>query len=85
MAFRVTIDTGPNETTIRIEGQLTAATSPDMTEACERARPPLRLDLTGLRSADDAGTRALLSLSEAGAELHGANPYIRELLHEADK
>ena len=47
------------------------------------ANPPLRLNLSGLRSADRDGIRALQSLAEAGAELHGANPYINQLLLEA--
>ena len=38
-----------------------------------------------MRSADGDGIRALQSLSEAGAELHGANPYISQLLLEANK
>jgi hypothetical protein len=44
----------------------------------------LRLDLSGLRSADRDGIRALRSLSEKGAELRGANPYINQLLLEAN-
>jgi hypothetical protein len=51
--------------------------------ACELVKPPLRLNLSGLRSADSDGIRALQSLSESGAELHGANPYINRLLLEA--
>jgi hypothetical protein len=43
------------------------------------------LDLSGLRSADSDGIRALQSLSEAGAELRGASPYIYQLLLEANK
>ncbi len=58
---------------------------PDMRAACESANPPLRLELFGLRSADSDGIRALLSLSEAGAELRGASPYIYQLLLEANK
>ena len=58
---------------------------PDVRAACESANPPLRLELFGLRSADCDGIRALVSLSEAGAELRGANPYIRQLLLEANK
>ena len=67
-------------TTIRIEGQLTGDGVPDVSAACESANSPVRLDLSGLRSADDDGIRVLQSLSEAGAELHGANPYINQLL-----
>ncbi len=85
MAFRVSTEAGDTVTTIRIEGQLTSASVPDVRAACGSANPPLRLDLSGLRSADSDGIRALQSLSEAGAELHGANPYINQLLLEASR
>lgn len=84
MTIRVSTEAGQTTTTIRIEGQLTVADLADVRAACESASPPLRLDLSGLRSADVDGIRALRSLAET-AELHGANPYIRQLLLEADK
>ena len=84
MTIRVSTEVAEDASTIRIEGQLTVADLADVREACESASPPLRLDLSGLRSADDDGIRALRSLSET-AELHGASPYIRQLLLEADK
>jgi hypothetical protein len=83
LTIRVTTEAGKPVTTIRIEGQLTGTSVPDVRAACESATPPLRLDLSGLLSADRDGIRALQSLSEAGAELHGASAYIRQLLLEA--
>jgi hypothetical protein len=44
----------------------------------------LCLDLSGLRSADGDGIRALQLLSAAGAELRGADPYINQLLRVAN-
>ncbi len=82
MTIRVSTEAGETVTTIRIEGQLTSSSVPDVRAACESANAPWRLDLSGLRSADTDGIRALRSLSEAGAELHGANPYVRQLLLE---
>ncbi len=84
MTIRVSTEVGETVTTIRIEGKLTSASVPDLRAACGSANPPLRLDLSGLRSADSDGIRALRSLSEAGAELLGANPYISQLLLEAN-
>lgn len=83
MTIRVSTEVGETVTTIRIEGNLTSGSVPDVRAACESANPPLRLELFGLRSADRDGVRALLSLSEAGAEVHGASPYIYQLLLEA--
>ncbi len=84
MTIRISTEAGETVTTIRIEGKLTSASVPDLRAACGSANPPLRLDLSGLRSADSDGIRALRSLSEAGAELRGANPYIHQLLLEAN-
>ena len=83
MTVRVSTEAGETVTIIRIEGQLTSASVPDVRAACESAKPPLCLDLSGLRSADTGGIRALQSLSEAGAELRGASPYINQLFLEA--
>ncbi len=85
MTIRVTTEAGQTGTTIRIEGQLTGAELPDVRAACDSVSPPLRLDLSGLKSADIDGIRALRSLSETGARLQRANPYIRQLLLEARK
>ncbi len=85
MTFRVSTEAGETSTTIRIEGRLAGVDLPAVTAACESANPPLRMDLSGLKSADVDGIRALRSLSETGAELHGASPYIRQLLLEAAK
>ena len=84
MTIRVSTQVRETGTTIRIEGKLTSASVPDVRAACDSAKPPLRLDLSGLRLTDTDGIRALLSLSEAGAELRDANPYIYELLLKAN-
>ncbi len=85
MTIRVTTAVAKTFTVIRIEGQLTSSSVPDVRAACESANPPLRLDLSDLRSAGRDGIQALVELSEAGAELHGASPYIYELLLEAGR
>ncbi len=85
MTIRVSTEVGETVTTIRIEGKLTSVSVPDVRAACESVDPPVRLDLSGLFSADRDGIRTLRSLSEQGAELHGASPYINQLLLEARK
>ncbi len=82
MTIRLTVSTDGATTTVLIEGQLTAADLPDVRAACESAGGRLRLDLSDLKSADADGVRALRWLSEKGAELGGANPYVRQLLRE---
>ena len=85
MTIRVTIKAGETATTIRIEERLTRADLPDVGLACDSANAPLRLDLSGLKSADIDGIQTLRSLSETGTALHSASPYIRQLLLNADK
>jgi anti-anti-sigma regulatory factor len=63
-----------------VEGRLTAAEVPSLREACQSVGAALRLDLSGLRMADEAGIGELRLLSEEGAELHGASLLIRQLL-----
>jgi anti-anti-sigma regulatory factor len=85
LAIRVNTEAGKTMTIIQIQGKLTKADLRDLKEACESANTPLWLDLSDLTSADNDGVRELQLLSEAGAELHGANAYIRQLLLEANE
>ena len=85
MTIRITASTEGTTTTVLIEGRLTEADLPDVRAACDSADAPLRLDLSNLKSADDDGIRALRSLAERGAELHGATPYISHLLRAVDE
>ena len=80
MALRITVSTDGQTTEVRLEGRLEAIGVPDLQESCRSAGPPLRLDLSGLRSADEVGVQALQLLRAQGAEFCGASPYIGELL-----
>jgi hypothetical protein len=80
MALRITVSTHGRTTEILLEGRLEAAGVADLQVECPPAGSPLRLDLSGLLSADEAGIDAIQSLRAAGAELHGVSPYIRQLL-----
>ena len=84
-SMTVRLTTTPDGMTIRVEGHLTRADVADLRAACESANAPWSLDLSGLRSADTDGIRALQSLLKSGAESYGANPYVRELLSRADR
>ncbi len=83
MSIRVSTEVGETVTTIRIEGHFASGDVPDVRAACESANQPVRLDLSGMRSADGGAIRVIRSLLEAEAELHGASPYIYQLLLEA--
>ena len=82
MALRITVSTDRGRAGIRLEGRLEAAGVPDLRESCHSAGVPLRLDLSGLQSADDVGIDALQSLRAEGVEFRGVSPYIAQLLKE---
>ncbi len=85
LTIRITTEEGETVTTILLEGQLTGSSVPDVRAACESANQPVRLDLSGMRSADGGAIRVIKSLLEAEAELHGASPYIEQLMVEVEK
>ena len=68
-----------------MEGRLSAAEAPDLRKECQSVDAPLRLDLSGLRSAEPTGIELLRSLSAAGAELYGAFSFISKLLVGSSK
>ena len=85
VTIRVSTTTEGTTTQIRVEGRLADADVPDLRAVCESTDAPWSLDLSGFRSADADGVRALRALLASGAELHGVDPYIRQLMCEAGK
>ena len=80
MRIRITKSSDSRWTTIEIEGRLGADEADELLKEGRAAGRPLRLALAGLRSADDAGIKALRSLKADGAELIGATAYVQLLL-----
>ncbi len=80
MIIRIATSEDNETTTIRVEGRLDAEAVPALQTEVEFAGAPLRLDLSGLISADAEGIKELRALSAKGAELRGASAYIRQLL-----
>ena len=83
MSFRITAIAKGKQTTIRVEGRLGAEGLPDLRREIQLAGGAIKLDLSGLTSADADGLQELLDLSARGMKLHGASTYIRQLLDEA--
>ena len=80
MAIRISASTDGGVRTVRVEGRLEAGFVTDLLAEGHSGETRLRLDLSGLQSADRDGVRALLSLRAGGAVLIGASPYLQELL-----
>ena len=82
MDSRISSRRDESGTVVSIEGRLDAPSVPDLLATCRAVGSPLRLDLSGLRSADADGAEALRGLAEAGAELTDMSPHIRQLVLE---
>jgi len=82
MAIRISTKRDESGAVVSIEGRLDAAAVPGLLSECRSVGRPLRLDLSGLRSADADGVRALRELMGPAIEFHGMSPYIRHLVFE---
>jgi hypothetical protein len=85
VSFRITTDSSGNVTTIRVEGRLGLEAVPELRREFQLAGMPVRLDLSGLTSANADGVRELLELSDKGAKLYGVSAYIQQLLDRASE
>jgi anti-anti-sigma regulatory factor len=83
MGFRITSSANDHGTTIRVEGRLALEGVRELERQFQLAEEPVKLELSGLTSTDDSGVRALKDMSNRGATLRGASPYVRQLLGNA--
>lgn len=65
--------------TVRVAGRLGSVGLGELRRTCREAAR-VRLDLSDLVSADEAGTTFLAAMRDSGAELVGVPPYIDLLL-----
>ncbi len=65
--------------TVRVAGRLSSVGLGELRRACRDAAR-VRLDLSDLVSADEAGTAFLAAMRDSGADLAGVPPYIDLLL-----
>ena len=63
-------------TVISVDGRLDSKGLGELERVCREAKAPLKLDLSELRSADDAAIEAIRKLTDKGTELTGLSPYI---------
>ncbi len=79
MNLHVTLERTGDALTVRVAGRLGVDGVAELERACgDPGR--LRLDLSELVTADEEGTRLLVRLKNAGAELAGVPPYVDLLL-----
>jgi anti-anti-sigma regulatory factor len=85
MTVRITRATVDGDRCIQIEGRLEGADASSLEDEFAPEAPSLRIDLSGLLSADSDAIRSLKSLRDRGAQLTGSSVYIRHLLADRSK
>jgi hypothetical protein len=75
----------PDGVIVELHGWLREDVLGELESVCEAVAGPLRLDLSCLKGADQAGLLALQVRVHAGAHLEGMSPYIRLLLDSEDQ
>jgi hypothetical protein len=80
--IRITHTIELQRTVFRIDGRLTEDDVPVLETTCAEVGRPHLLDLSGLKSADAAGSEKLRELASSGVEIRGASPYLRLLIDE---
>lgn len=76
MTCRIT-EIGTEEgTLLRVDGRLDEESLAELESSCKQARPPLILDLQGLRWIDDRARAFLRQLTAEGAVVTQASPYV---------
>lgn len=81
--FRITEYQHGRDTVVQIDGRLMSDGADELQRVCRAATPPLILELSNLRTANDDGIRMLKKLTAAGARIHGASRYIELLLESS--
>ena len=84
MSLRIDRTTVGELTVLRVSGRLQSAEVPELEKEISSAAGRLKLDLSELMSADEAGIKRLRELAFSGAELHGASPYVQLLLDDQE-
>jgi hypothetical protein len=80
VTFRITIDQAGGIQVVRLAGWLEGGGVAELERVVGDTSGPLRLDLTELRSADQAGVNCLQALHARDVPFVGASPFIRLLL-----
>ena len=85
MAIRATIATHREGNTwvVQVAGWLAPESARTLSDAVAGKEGPIRLDLRGLRFAEQSALGTLRLLEGDGVEIEGASPYIERLLRSA--
>ena len=84
MYLRITTSEDAEGAVVTIDGRLDAEGVVELERVVAQLSGRLRLDLFNLRSADEAGRKALCTLRARGIALTRVSPFHRLLLNETD-
>ena len=80
MPFRITARRDATGHAVQIDGRLDADGVAELERLVTELAGPVRLELAELRSADEAGVKALRTLRDRGTPLIGVSHYLRLLM-----
>jgi hypothetical protein len=80
MLLRIAEERLEEVTVMHVMGRLGGEAVAELSRACREAGGPVRLELSGLLSADEVGLCLLRSLRDSGTELIGASPFVQLLI-----
>ena len=83
--LKITTETTPNATSIKLEGTIRGPWVEELNKACAESMKELGkrnfvVEMAGVGFADAAGRELLIHIRNAGAQLKGATPFLRQLL-----
>jgi anti-anti-sigma regulatory factor len=83
--LKITTETTTNATLVKLEGTIRGPWVEELNKACaesmkELGKRNLVVEMAGVGFADAAGRELLIHIRNAGAELKGASPFLRQLL-----
>ena len=81
MEIRIDIESEGPDVVLHVAGRLTGPAITQLVDVCEPMERHFVLDLSRLKFTDDAGTEAIQTLRERGADIRGASSFIKLLIN----
>ncbi|MEJ2085544.1 MAG: hypothetical protein P8Y44_07680 [Acidobacteriota bacterium] len=83
MSLWIGVESSSEGRQLRVEGRLSGEEIAELEQVARSPELPVRVDLSQLDSADEAGIALLRNLESEGVELVGVRPLIEYRIHES--
>ena len=80
MAIYINVNSEGPEVVVCIAGRLSGDNTKELRDTCDHIKEDFVLDLSKLLFADDVGVDVIREISEQGAKIRGASPFIQLLV-----